>query len=237
VVQVNPNPVAVIQSVDSTVCVGDSLELDAGTGYFGYHWSTGETTQKIFVPAGSYSLWVSDSSGCRSRLAKVRVDLKRISARPEVTRDVNTLTATPAVRYQWFKDSVLLPGETGQSLALTTTGKYTVMAYDADDACGTMSDVVDVLVLDVEETPGASSFTLYPDPHDGVFIVEGAATGASEVVIRVTDILGKTQSTHRARSIDGRFRQVIDISAAPAGLYFVRVQTGSQMMVRKVLKK
>jgi hypothetical protein len=100
-----------------------------------------------------------------------------------------------------------------------------------------MSDAFDVTVLGIEAAPRASSFTLYPDPHDGVFIVEGAAAGASEATIRVTDLLGKTRTEYRARAIDGRFKQVVDITNAPSGVYLVQVSAGKFERIMKILKK
>ncbi len=48
-------------------CAGMSLTLDGGTGYASYSWSTGASTQTISVnKAGTYSLTVSDNSGCKA---------------------------------------------------------------------------------------------------------------------------------------------------------------------------
>lgn len=44
---------------------GNSFELDAGAGYSGYLWSTGETTQQITVTtAGEFTATVTNSNGC-----------------------------------------------------------------------------------------------------------------------------------------------------------------------------
>jgi hypothetical protein len=46
-------------------CHGDSVLLDAGTGYRSYRWSTGALTRRIAVrEEGRYSVAVSDSNGC-----------------------------------------------------------------------------------------------------------------------------------------------------------------------------
>lgn len=50
---------------DSVICAGDSLVLDAGSGYASYDWNTGDTTQSIIVTAaGTYSVNVTDAGGC-----------------------------------------------------------------------------------------------------------------------------------------------------------------------------
>lgn len=50
---------------DTTLCFGTSGVLDAGPGAASYLWSTGATTQTITVStSGTYSVTVSDGSGC-----------------------------------------------------------------------------------------------------------------------------------------------------------------------------
>ncbi len=50
---------------DTTICVDETLELDAGPNASGYVWSTGETTQMIEVDtAGTYWVEVTAMNGC-----------------------------------------------------------------------------------------------------------------------------------------------------------------------------
>jgi len=65
-IQVTFNPIPIINlGNDTTICDGDYLRLDAGTGFMTYNWSTGDTTQIIDVfAAGSYTVVVTDMFGC-----------------------------------------------------------------------------------------------------------------------------------------------------------------------------
>ena len=50
---------------DLTICDNESVSLDAGPDFTSYEWAPGgETTQVIEVPAGVYSVTVSDENGC-----------------------------------------------------------------------------------------------------------------------------------------------------------------------------
>ena len=58
---------------DTLVLVSDSLALDAGPGYLQYHWSTGSTSQQIWITsallqpgANTLTVSVTDSLGCQS---------------------------------------------------------------------------------------------------------------------------------------------------------------------------
>lgn len=57
------NP-SIIASGPTTVCQGDSVMLDASSGFSSYLWSNGETNQIITVANGTFSVTVSDASGC-----------------------------------------------------------------------------------------------------------------------------------------------------------------------------
>jgi hypothetical protein len=61
-VTVNLNPQI---SGDLAVCIGDSSQLDAGSGFATYLWNTGDTTQTLKVKSsGDYSVFVTNSTGC-----------------------------------------------------------------------------------------------------------------------------------------------------------------------------
>jgi len=49
---------------DQTICVGDTVTLDAGAGYENYMWTTGEPTQIINVTGGTFSVTVIDEMNC-----------------------------------------------------------------------------------------------------------------------------------------------------------------------------
>jgi Secretion system C-terminal sorting domain len=50
---------------DSLICAGDTITLDAGSGYVSYLWNNSETTQVISITSpGLYSVEVADSGGC-----------------------------------------------------------------------------------------------------------------------------------------------------------------------------
>jgi hypothetical protein len=131
------------------LCAGGSAELDAGAGYVGYLWSTGETTQKINVTgAGSYSVTVRDASGCSGTSKPVDVVLK-----PELN-----VAVTPAGPVRLCEgDSVELSASAGyagyrwsngaraQRVWVRTGGSYLVTVTDRD-SCTATSQMVTVIV-------------------------------------------------------------------------------------------
>ncbi len=238
VVTVHPRPTPVITPSTATLCLGDSIELDAGGGYAVYEWSTGERTQTIHVKSGgSYSVRVTDGNGCSGTSTAVTVTVQRRPATPVITRSGDVLMATKAGRYQWYKDGLPMPGETNQFLLVKEPGSYTVEVFDEENGCGAMSFVHEVLVLDVEALPDAATFSVHPDPHDGVFVVSGCTPGARDIVITVTNVLGAAVRRITATSTDGMFRQTVDITSAPSGMYLVSIQTGRSHEILRVVRR
>jgi hypothetical protein len=59
---------------DTTICFGDSIELTPGSGFAGYSWNTGSTSEKITVKEeGEYSVEITDNNGCTAT-SSVQVD-------------------------------------------------------------------------------------------------------------------------------------------------------------------
>jgi hypothetical protein len=70
---------AIAPSGRITLCAGDSVELDAGSGYASYAWSSGETSERIVVrSAGRYAVHVIDASGCSGTSDSVGVEVRAL---------------------------------------------------------------------------------------------------------------------------------------------------------------
>lgn len=77
-VHFNPPLIASILPVNPTVCFGNTgtnitVNVQGGSPPYSYIWSTGATTQTIYVPPGTYSVQVSDTSNCPPTVATVTV--------------------------------------------------------------------------------------------------------------------------------------------------------------------
>ncbi len=151
---VSPN-VSIAYNGPLAFCTGQSLDLTAPAG-FNYLWSNGATTQTISVAqAGTYSVAVSDNSGCSGTSSSLTVEVDPIET-PVITADAEltfcegnsvTLTATPAQSYLWSN------GATTASIEAETAGTYSVQVQGL---CNTFtSNTLDV-VLFAAPAPTAS---------------------------------------------------------------------------------
>lgn len=93
VVQPTPRPaIAALGPVD--FCVGDSVELNATSGFASYRWSTGDTTRSIVVRAsGVYSVQVLSDAGCSGTSATIAVDVRPANNQLVVRTDARGIVA------------------------------------------------------------------------------------------------------------------------------------------------
>ena len=82
---------------------------------------------------------------------------------------------------------------------------------------------------------------VYPNPTNGQLIVEcrDAINGISTMNIEIFDVMGRTVGANLAVAPDGTHQSQIamDISHLPTGIYFLRIQTETGVVVRKVIKQ
>jgi hypothetical protein len=171
-VTVNPLPVATITPGGPVlICSNNPATLTAGSGPgYNYQWFnnnttlSGETNQTLTVTdTGHYSVLITDANNCSATSSQVQV-LQGVG--PEVTiqgppqvgclqntiyigygPQSATLTAVSltAVSYLWST------GATTQSISVTTSGTYSVTAYDANGCPSEQSpeSEINITVVDI----------------------------------------------------------------------------------------
>jgi len=140
------------------LCTGQTITLNATTGFTNYDWNTGETTQSILVGSpGTFNVMVTDATGCSNISPSVTVELNPDET-PTVTTanelifcegGTATLVSSPASSYLWSDGSVT------QSIIVNQTGSYMVTIQGT---CGSFtSAATDVQVLDAPEPVGTGA--------------------------------------------------------------------------------
>jgi PKD repeat protein len=162
-----PATPTVTPSGSTTFCTGGSVTLSAPAST-SYLWSPGgATTQTLNVTAsGSYTVTVSNASGCTATSAATVVTVNTLPATPTITPSGSTtfctggsviLSAPVSTSYLWSPG-----GATTQTLNVTTSGSYTVTVSNASGCTATSSATV-VTVNAAPATPtitpsGATTF-------------------------------------------------------------------------------
>lgn len=156
---------------DVSVCVGESVTLDAGANNAGYNirWSTGATTQTITVNAsGTYEVTVFNGVCATTDAVKVTVNNPPVVNIPDTTicegNSIELNAYIPGATYVWST------GETTASIEVYMQGTYGVDVTlngctTHDDVTVTVSTAPNVVVSDdVEICPDETTMlTVAPD--------------------------------------------------------------------------
>jgi glucose/arabinose dehydrogenase len=211
-------------------CDGDdgsiALDVVGATGNATVVWNdlSDQLTLTGLTP-GDYSVTITDQNNCTIQHAMNVVG----AIAPVITYDTETfvLSSSEAVSYQWYKDGspyeiddVL---QTGQTTTATGWGSYYVVVVD-DNGCETASDPLIVELTRLFNHPSAGSLSIFPNPAGSMLqfryeLTDGSAK--SLVVINATGIPVLDVPVHPSNT--GQYS--IDISALPAGAYFLRLLT------------
>jgi gliding motility-associated-like protein len=150
-----------ITAASDTICPGDSVQLSASAGS-SWLWSNGASGQYIYVHPGSYSVTVSDGSGCTSTSAVTVIynypnSVATVTPQGPVTAvqgSAITLSSSPGNSYLWST------GASTQNISVTANGNYTV-TVTSPEGCVTTSTAVQVLFITPQQmisSTGAVTF-------------------------------------------------------------------------------
>lgn len=144
------DPLPTVHLQDTTLCIEETLVLDAGNPGCTYLWSTGETTQAITVPsvADNYSVTVTTAGGCTRNMAS------QVDFAPSVAVDLGPDQGL-CIGEVVTLDAGSFPGAT----YLWSTGSPFQVATFADDALVTVHitngycSASDTVLLDFDPPP------------------------------------------------------------------------------------
>ncbi len=197
---------------DKTVCVTDSLMLDAGPGEVTYLWNTSDTTKEILVTqSGQYKVKTTNACGSAEDSVKIQVD-PLLSL--ELGDDIETNNpighvldaGNPGTKYFWNT------GDTSRTIITKTFGKYWVKV---SNACGVLSDTINLIDKIGVERLELDGINIYPNPGKGILNIVGFNLG--NPVFEVFDVNGKF-IPFRQETIQSGRNYRISIDAAP-GVY------------------
>ena len=215
---------------DETGICKDPITLDAGIVYSGtYSWSTGATTQTIQVTEpGTYSVTITDACGSYGDEIDVNRPLPEVDFEAEISylTAIFTNNTTDAHAYSWDFDDGNSSDMEHPFHVYDEQGSYMV-ELTAIGECGESvlekEVIADITSLDESI---ATQHVIYPNPSNGVFNIDfSSSTDLTDVSIRLYNINGEVVISKVAETSTERF----DISSYPTGIYFIEINSGSEV--------
>ncbi|MEP7265880.1 MAG: T9SS type A sorting domain-containing protein [Bacteroidota bacterium] len=149
---------------------------------------------------------------------------------PHITYTHPLLSSTGSGTFQWYRDSVFVPGAASSTYSPAATGSYTVEITD-DLGCIYMSDPFVITTVGIKENP-VNEYAVSPNPfNDYLHFKPGIFLQDAE--IEITEATGKmVYSTH----VNAGINPVINTASFSKGIYLIHISTSGRDIIQKIVK-
>jgi hypothetical protein len=253
-----PPPVASLQSSDSSLCTGDCISFkDKSTNYpYNWYWtfeggspdsSTLQNPPSVcYLAPGSFpvTLMVTNSSGSDTITLTNFINVLAAPPTPTITQFDSLLychSDSGYISYQWYDSTAIIPGATDTFLIAGRSGNYNLKVKNAN---GCSIGVGANIVIGIAEAGlMENSVSFYPNPVKEEFAISGLWFSVKEA--RIYNVLGQEAASppatlHTSTLLSDQRRgesAMIDVSALPPGMYFIRLWSESGSVVKKFVKE
>jgi len=209
---------------------------DVSIGWF----NTGShDTSYSFIPnpatGSQFYVTYSNPAGCNSQSNFVVIQPQYTVYFQNSPLTVNGYTlSTPNSNHlaQWYNYGVPIPGATGISYTVTSTGCYSKEAwFPGYPGCAVMSDTICFLFAGLEQAePKATK--LFPDPVSDHLQLEFDKPVAGQLLITIIDVTGKEIMLTKVNTPSAQKMITIDVSGLAEGLYFLKTSANNNRPLR-----
>ena len=229
----------VITATSDTICVGQTAFLSAN-GADTYTWSggiTSTTDTASIAPAITTTYTVTGSLSTCIDSAFAVVTVNPLPPTPTIISGWSgwqTLTSSASTGNQWYRDGVLIPGETYQTLSSFPNGSYTVIVTLL--GCNSNpSDPVIIVDAGIYEIANPYAFSINPNPSNGNFYVTFDATIKSNYRLELYNTLGQIIFKNDLVDFSGVFRKDFSIAQYGRGVYTLSLTNFKNKIDRKII--
>ena len=241
---------------DKTFCEGTSETLSAGNSFVTYLWNTGATgsSENVSLP-GEYWVEVTDANGCSNR-DTIIVSMDPRPLLPEITSgppsvdnflnpvsDFTSSVSTYAISYEWLLEPAEAGSISGSGVSAQVSwssgfaGTAQVSVKGIND-CGTSnySQSHAVMVYSSQEISEKNAITgikLFPNPNDGIFIVQFNSAAEQEIKLQITTSGGNLILDSRESVPVGFYQKNFNLSTLPGGTYYLVISDSQGRMLSR----
>lgn len=225
---------------DISQCAG-TVTLNAGNTGAAFMWNTSASTQTVNVSAsGTYYVGVT-VSGCTA-FDSIMVNIYSLptvvfpAIAPVCMQGLPfALAASPIGGV--FSGGVAVSGNMFDP-TVAIVGVNTVLYTYTDANSCTNSITQDINVRNctgIEEQEGFGDVNVYPNPTSGMFTISVVNADFKELNISVVNIQGKEVYNFTDKNISSDYNKQIDLEGLAKGIYYIKLNTGDDMKIQKLI--
>ena len=224
-------------------CFGGStgaIEIDivSGTPPYSLFWSSGQLEEDLSnIPAGNYTLFLSDANSCSSEtLIEVNepeaIQLQTTVTPTSAANNDGTASATasggtPPYHYLWSN------GATTPSIDNLSAGDYSLTLTDAN-ACTEITTVTIEPISNIENIENIAHFEVLPNPNNGLFTLTLDFILSEQVTVELFNLIGQPLYPHFSFK-KKNIQQTINLEQANSGVYFLVVKSANWQLTERLV--
>ncbi len=135
----------------------------------------------------------------------------------------------------WYSSQV--EGETNGIFRVKIVGGGVVETFPRDFGNYHQYNFTVGAYLGVDEKELSREVNVYPNPSNGHFYVEMEGDLGDEAEVQVLDLMGRVVMTQKMNTTANYSTATIEMENAPAGNYFIKIQTSKEVFTKKFIKK
>jgi hypothetical protein len=149
---------------------------------------------------------------------------------------VNLIATNGLLNYQWYRNNLILTGDTTQNYFAKSRGKYKCVTQNSSSCSDTSNSILiripciptgpDVEREDIGDLDNSSDFLIYPNPGTGIFNII-----SNDGELFIYNSMGELIYTQNIRYKNS----IIDISEFSNGVYFVNLKTSKSVDIYKLI--
>ena len=145
-----------------------------------------------------------------------------------------TLSGTGAANYSWSGGI-----SNGVSFTPTATTTYTVTGTATSNCMNTATQKVTVntcnLGTGIAENTSLQTFTVYPNPTNGIINITISNANGNTLVITVVNMFGTEVYNNIEKNIPADYSKQINLGDLATGMYYIKLSTGTAVKMNKLI--
>lgn len=184
----------------------------------------------IWTTSNTYVDTIPNAAGCDSIITVV-LTINTVDTSTTVTGFTISSNASGA-SYQWINCITMtaISGETSQSFTATANGDYAVIV--TENGCTDTSACVTINGVGIIEKNLGSELVVFPNPTDGYFAID-LGKKYYKIKTSITDINGKLIQNYYFYQNQFQYLNIEE----PCGIYFIKIDTGVDYAIIRLIKE